>query len=162
MLVRPASPGDVTEIAHVHVASAAAVYGELMNGGANAVARRLGTWATLLDDPAAASFVAEADGEIVGVLNIGPGVEGRGSGELHLLYVHPDWWGSGAGQLLIDRAHEELAGRFETATLTVLTENPRARRFYERNGWRFQESVIEPHFGGHPTEVARYVRDFRA
>lgn len=45
-------------------------------------------------------------------------------------------------------------------TLTVLADNARARRFYERNGWRFETTVIEPHFGGHPTEVTRYVRDF--
>jgi len=42
--------------------------------------------------------------------------------------------------------------------LTVLTTNTRARRFYERNGWRLSEVVVEPHFGGRPAEVARYRR----
>jgi GNAT superfamily N-acetyltransferase len=125
----------------------------------NELARRTGNWTTIIDDPGCSSFVAEAGGEVVGVLNVGPGVEGPRAGELHLLYVHPDWWGSGAGQALIERAHAVLDERFETATLTVLTDNPRARRFYERNGWRYRETVTEPHFGGRPTEVARYSRE---
>ncbi len=159
MIVRPATSDDVPEIARVHVASAAAAYGDLIAAGTNQLARRTETWTTLIEDPGCTSFVAETAGEIVGVLNISPGVEAPTAGELDLLYVHPGWWGSGAGQLLIEQAHRVLDERFETATLTVLADNPRARRFYERNGWRYQATVVEPHFGGHPTEVARYARE---
>jgi GNAT superfamily N-acetyltransferase len=158
MLVRPATSDDVPEIARVHVASAAAVYDDLIPAGTDQLARRTAIWTTLLADPGCAAFVAETGGEIVGVLNVSPGVHGPHEGELDLLYVHPDWWGSGAGQLLIEQAHRSLDDRFETATLTVLAANPRARRFYERNGWRLQATLVEPHFGGHPTEVARYAR----
>jgi GNAT superfamily N-acetyltransferase len=158
MLVRPATFDDVPEIARVHVASAAAVYGDLIPAGTDQIGRRNAMWTTLLEDPACAPFVAEAGGEIVGVLNVAPGVTGPRAGELDLLYVHPDWWGSGAAQQLIEQAHRVLDERFETATLTVLAANPRARRFYERNGWRLQATVVEPHFGGHATEVARYAR----
>ena len=79
-----------------------------------------------------------------------------------MLYVLPGWWGSAAGQLLLDRAHVELAKDHDTATLTVLTANARARRFYERNGWRLTENLVEPHFGGFPTKVSRYRRDLRS
>ena len=68
------------------------------------------------------------------------------------------WWGSGAGQQLMDHAHAELAKEYDSAQLTVLTANARARRFYERNGWVEAETVVEPHFGGIPTEVTRYRR----
>ena len=44
----------------------------------------------------------------------------------------------------------------------VLEANARARRFYERNGWRLLEVVVEPHFGGQLTEVARYRRTLRS
>ena len=158
MLVRPARHDDLPEIARVHVASAAAAYGDLIPAGGDELARRTGHWTTTLDDPACSPFVAVADGEIVGVLNVSPGVAGPRTGELDLLYVHPDWWGSGAGQLLIEQAHRVLDERFETATLTVLADNARARRFYERNGWHYEATVVEPHFGGHPTKVARYAR----
>jgi hypothetical protein len=43
------------------------------------------------------------------------------------------------------------------AVLTVIASNPRARRFYERNGWRLDVVVTEKHFG-RPIEVARYTR----
>jgi GNAT superfamily N-acetyltransferase len=32
-----------------------------------------------------------------------------------VLYVDPDWWGSGAGQLLIELAHLELAESYDEA-----------------------------------------------
>lgn len=50
-------------------------------------------------------------------------------------YVHPDAWGTGLADALIERCHAALADRFDDALLWVLTDNPRARRFYERNGW---------------------------
>ena len=94
----------------------------------------------------------------MGVLNIGPDRGEASTGEVRVLYVLPEWWGSGAGQRLLERAHRELVTEFDEAMLTVLTANARARRFYERNGWRLTEILVEPHFGGRPTEVARYRR----
>ena len=41
-------------------------------------------------------LVAELDGEIVGLANVG-------TDELYALYVHPDHWGSRAAQALIER-----------------------------------------------------------
>jgi RimJ/RimL family protein N-acetyltransferase len=46
------------------------------------------------------------------------------------------------------------------ATLTALTSNARARRFYERNGWELVEQLTETHFGGEETDVVRYRRSF--
>jgi GNAT superfamily N-acetyltransferase len=117
---------------------------------AGALERRIGVWREILDGDAP-SFVAEEDGRIVGVLHVT-------ADELKVIYVHPDRWGSGAGQLLLDEAHEQLAQTCGEATLTVLADNPRARRFYERNGWVCEEELVEPHFGGSPTRVARYRR----
>jgi RimJ/RimL family protein N-acetyltransferase len=61
----------------------------------------------------------------------------------------------------MDLALRELAKTYEEAELTVLTANPRARRFYERNGWIEAETLVEPHFGGTPTRVTRYLRRLR-
>jgi GNAT superfamily N-acetyltransferase len=158
VVVRPATSDDLPELARVHVASAVAVYGDLIQTGSDELERRTRNWTAILADPGCSAFVAECGGEIVGVLNIAPGANGPRAGELELLYVHPDWWGSGAAQLLIEQAHRVLDERFDSGALTVLADNPRARRFYERNGWRFEASRVEPHFGGRPTEVARYAR----
>ncbi len=97
---------------------------------------------------------------MVGVVNFGS-FRGETTVAVRILYVHPGWWGTGAGQALLDRAHEELARDHDEAVLTVLTANARARRFYERNGWEPIETVMEPHFGNRPTEVTRYHRVFR-
>ena len=58
--------------------------------------------------------------------------------------------------MLIDTAHRGLSHAHREAVLSVLADNPRARRFYERNGWQLDEVRVEPHFGGVPTEIARY------
>ena len=115
--------------------------------------RRLAAAHALFEEEGVRLFVAEADGAIVGVLTLG-------DDELYAIYVHPEWWGTGVGQALLDRAHEELALTCGEAHLTCLAANPRARRFYERNGWQLGETVTEPHFGGVPTEVVRYRRRF--
>jgi GNAT superfamily N-acetyltransferase len=73
-------------------------------------------------------FVAERDGVPVGVA----AVEGEW---LNGLYVHPDEWGTGAGDRLHDAAVEAIAAAHDEARLWVLDENRRARRFYERHGW---------------------------
>ncbi len=45
-------------------------------------------------------------------------------------------WGTGAGRLLMSAFVERLReSGFEDATLWVLDDNPRARRFYEAAGW---------------------------
>jgi 2-amino-4-hydroxy-6-hydroxymethyldihydropteridine diphosphokinase len=146
------------EIARVHTISAEAAYRDHAPADPSGLERRRGMWMEILADRANRSFVARDSGRIVGVLNVGP-FRGEGAtGAVRVLYVLPQWWGSGAGQRLLERAHRELAAEFDEALLTVLAANARARRFYERNGWELVEVLVEPHFGGQPTEVARYRR----
>jgi ribosomal protein S18 acetylase RimI-like enzyme len=77
--------------------------------------------------------------------------------ELYSLYVAPDWWSTGTGRALMDRV---LAGAraegYPRIILWVLRDNRRARRFYERAGFR-RKGAEHPSFAGVP-EV-RYVRD---
>jgi GNAT superfamily N-acetyltransferase len=77
----------------------------------------------------AGAWVAEADGEIVGVaMRTGP--------ELRALYVVPEAWGAGAAQALTEAVLAAVrADGHEEAVLWVVDENLRARRFYEREGW---------------------------
>ena len=56
--------------------------------------------------------------------------------ELDLLFVDARGRGSGiAGELLAHGEHD-IAERFDTAWLEVVTGNARARAFYARQGWR--------------------------
>lgn len=160
--IRRARPEDADDIARAHTASADAAYRGLVPPDAGGLERRIRRWRELLADPANRTWVAVDDELVVGQLSIGAFREDPQTGAVHAIYVLPGWWGSGAGQRLLDVAHAELARDFDHALLTVLTANARARRFYERNGWHEGETVIEPHFGGTPTRVTRYSRRLRA
>src|SRR5262249_1736967 len=58
------------------------------------------------------------------------------------LYIAPSHWGRGYGSALLRNAEEALAagGRRDLA-LWVLEGNDRARRFYERAGWRTDDGT---------------------
>ena len=58
--------------------------------------------------------------------------------EVTAVYVHPSAWRMGVGALLMEHIHAHIAGlgRYRETTLWVLEDNPRARRFYERHGYR--------------------------
>jgi len=94
-------------------------------------------WRPRLVTPPAgwATFVAEDEGAVVGFAAVGPSRDERGLGELYAIYVDPEAWSTGAGRALIERAEELLRAEYAVATLWVLEDNPRARRFYERAGW---------------------------
>lgn len=51
------------------------------------------------------------------------------------LYVHPDHWGRGIGTRLLERGIEVLPGDARRLRLETLTDNERARRFYEARGF---------------------------
>jgi GNAT superfamily N-acetyltransferase len=144
VIVRAATPADAEEMARVHWLSSNTAYGR-----DDPFERRLASTREAFELDGVRHFLAEDDGSVIGLAVIS-------TDELYALYVHPDWWGSGAGQLLIDRIHAALDETCDEAQLTVLVDNPRARRFYERNGWELRELVTEPHFGGIPTDVAKY------
>ena len=72
-----------------------------------------------------------------------------GQGELYAIYVLPEAWGSGAGPLLMAAALSALRENgFAVAILWVLEDNPRAQRFYEREGWTRDGGRREEEFLG--------------
>ena len=80
-------------------------------------------------------------------------------GELMAIYVDPAHVGTGVGRLLIAAARERLrAVGVTAASLWVLDGNVRARRFYERDGWRFDGTRRTRTYGDAPVEEVRYRR----
>ncbi|MET8555394.1 GNAT family N-acetyltransferase [Streptomyces sp. NPDC004959] len=81
------------------------------------------------------------------------------AGELFALYAAPEHVGTGVGRRLLDEVHARLAG---PVALWVLEGNHRARRFYERSGYR-AEGTRRPDdygaWGGPVLSELRYVRD---
>jgi ribosomal protein S18 acetylase RimI-like enzyme len=79
--------------------------------------------------------------QIVGFSSYGPERERArgftGRGEVWAFYLLPEVWGSGLADELIEHTETRLrAEGFETAVLWVLKDNPRARAFYEKHGWK--------------------------
>lgn len=102
-------------------------------------------------------LVAEDEGSIVGFTSCGESRDVTGEGELYAIYVPPEAWGSGAGPALMAAALAALrTAGFDTASLWVLEDNPRARRFYEREGWALDGGRREEEFLGVPVTEVRY------
>ena len=122
------------------------------------VAARAERWRQRLAEsrPGDVVLVAENGGSVVAFTSCGESRDTAGEGELYSIYALPEAWGSGAGPALMAAVLAALrAGGFETAILWVLEDNPRAQRFYEREGWARDGGRREEEFLGVPiTEVS--------
>jgi GNAT superfamily N-acetyltransferase len=91
------------------------------------------------------TLVAERDGRVVGVAGVG-------GCWLQGFYVLPEYWGTGVA----DELHEAaLAAQPDCPELRlwVLEENHRARRFYEKRGWRPNGETRVVPFPPNPLDV---------
>jgi ribosomal protein S18 acetylase RimI-like enzyme len=63
-----------------------------------------------------------------------------GEAELKELYVHPEWWGKGVGTALLENGLSRVPADRTGVALSVLAENGRARRFYEKHGFELDHT----------------------
>lgn len=162
--VRPATPGDADTIARVQVETWRAAYAGLMPAEAIAafdLAARRAMWREGLarePRPGSATFVAEADGVVVGFASVGAARdEPEHVGELYAIYVDAGSWGTGAGRALIVEAEASLRGHgFREALLWVLEGNERAERFYRAAGWAHDGGRKVEEFQGAEVTELRY------
>lgn len=152
MEIRRASVSDAAEIAAVHVGTWQAAYEHVFGAERLAqldVQRRVAGWTRALNE-GESIFVADDDGRVVGFVSVG-------ACELNAIYTLPEAWGSGAGPALMRAAAAQLRedGCGE-AVLWVLEDNPRARRFYEREGWELDGDRKEDDFLGVRVAEVRY------
>ena len=99
-----------------------------------------GAWAEEFADPRYRFRVAEAGGEIVGFVKLGPAAlpveTTKRAIELRQIYVLKEHHGSGLAKELSEWAIDEARRQgFEELYLTVYVDNHRARRFYDRYGF---------------------------
>jgi GNAT superfamily N-acetyltransferase len=174
--VRPATLADVTEIAMIHVRSWQAAYRGLMPqdhlDGLDPAARAV-RWQQNL---------AALDWSVSGVLVVtvgsetasaGPRIAGFAgywptrdddddpahTGEVAAIYLHPDAWGQGLGRQLMTATLVNLAAAgYREATLWVLRDNARARRFYSQAGWAADGGTKTDDLDGFPLLEVRYRR----
>jgi GNAT superfamily N-acetyltransferase len=107
-------------------------------------------------DPVATWLVACMTERVVGVIRW----VGGEPATLSLLMVDPEFWNAGVGSALqADALHGMAHDGSQTVRLTVPEGNGRARRFYERHGWRKTDAPPRAHpwLGLHMLEYARSV-----
>ena len=103
-------------------------------------------------------LVADNAGTVVGFVSAGPTRDADGDagiGEVYAIYVEPAVVGAGVGRRLFQEATDALRqdGCIE-ATLWVLEDNARARRFYAAAGWQPDGATkVEERPGFHLREV---------
>lgn len=73
--------------------------------------------------------VATAGSEVVGFVTVH-------DDEVEQVFVAAPARGLGVADALLRHAEQTIAARHDVAWLAVVAGNARARRFYERNGWR--------------------------
>lgn len=169
VVVRDARPEDAAAIASVHVASWQAAYrGVVADAHLDALDAdaRTSTWAERLaaPGPGMRTLVATVDGTVVGFVAAGPSRDADarpGVGEIQAIYVDPPAWAAGAGRALMASALVALGAGdppVVLATLWVLRDNPRARRFYEAAGFRTDGTTATVTIGGADLVEVRYAR----
>jgi GNAT superfamily N-acetyltransferase len=163
--VRPATPDDTYDVARVQVRSWQSAYRGLIDQ-AYLDSLEPETWAGRytfgrMGIQLPSTLVAVNGSTICGLATTGlcRDVDLSNFGELMAIYVDPAYTGTGVGRLLITAARERLRGvGVRQAALWVLDENVRARRFYERDGWRFDGARRTRTYGNAPVEEVRYRR----
>lgn len=81
-------------------------------------------------------------------------------GEVVTLYLLPDAFGKGYGKALLEVALTEMEKRgYESAYLWVLTENDRARKFYESQGFSWNGDKYFFEIQGKTLVNLRYVKE---
>ncbi|WP_033279380.1 GNAT family N-acetyltransferase [Streptomyces sp. NRRL F-525] len=114
-------------------------------------------------DGSVLNLVASVGDEIIGWAALGPYREGElrtEDAELYALYLDPKHVGTGAGRALMQEALRRAAALgHDHVYLWVVRGNARARRFYERAGFR-ADGVEEPYeVEGVLVPEVRYVRE---
>jgi len=166
--LRAAVQVDAPVLAEIHVRSWQAAYRGIIPDDyldSLSIPAREGAWIQILQEAPSigqATFLVEIEGEPVGFVGLTPSRDADATsttGEVAAIYLVPEVWDRGVGRLLMGRAVEWLqeAG-FTSATLWVLTDNVRARRFYEAGGWRADGTERLDDRGSFVLTETRYTR----
>jgi RimJ/RimL family protein N-acetyltransferase len=105
-------------------------------------------WASEIENPGVDVYVIENDeGQIAGYAAV------RDNEHLHF-GTAVETWGTGLAAAAHDKLLERLAATgVTTARLRVFDQNHRARRFYEKLGWRRTDRLSRTTFPPHPVLV---------
>ncbi|WCB94221.1 acetyltransferase [Baekduia alba] len=133
-MIRPVADGDARAIAELEVRAWRWAYVDVVpEEQMITVDARVARWQ---GRSAEGAYVAEVEGRVVGVVQVGPDGDDPEAGLLRGLNVEPAAQGAGVGAALYEHAVAALrTAGFATGVLWVFAANGHARGFYERRGW---------------------------
>ena len=164
MHVRPVVAADAAALARIHVAAWRSAYVGLMPDAYLAqldASRFERGWEIAIDEGVSTMLAGVIDEQVKGFATLGDARDEDpvASGQLYAFNLLPATFGSGLALELHGAALASLAGAgHDAAYLWVAERNPRARRFYEREGWALDEGTKTEEFGGRELVEVRYVR----
>jgi GNAT superfamily N-acetyltransferase len=161
--IRLATVADAAAIARIKVETWRAAYRDLLPEEHLAgmdVAHHTERWRSILAGES--ETLVACNDAVVGFASVGRSRDADANadtGELLAMYVQPSDWSSGAGRALMLAAEDRLrAAGFRTATLWVLRDNVRARRFYECASWSHDGTTKSETIGARDVVEVRYRR----
>ena len=165
--VRTAELDDAEAMGAAHVAAWQGAYRGIMPDAfldALEPGQRADEWRTVIGrNPTPVEgrrLVVELDGEVAGLAlmwSCRDDGSPPGLGELILINLAPPAWGTGAGTALLAECEASLARcGYDEAVLWVATDNARARRFYEREGWHADGAARTDEVDGAVVDEVRY------
>lgn len=187
-VVRTATVADAEGIARVHVASWQWAYRGLLNDSfldSMDVDERIASWKRQLETRMPTyqaqssdraknfvearipfeTFVADDNSELVGFARCGVSRDDDHDdsvGEVYAIYLAESAVGKGLGRELMDLCFQHFkAHDAASASVWVLTDNPRARKFYEAAGMRFDGTENDITIDGQTLPHMRYARQLK-
>lgn len=159
--IRPATPADAATIAQIHVDSWRQAYARYVPQAyldSIEVSERQKMWSDVLAQPSTKVFMAETAGRALGFASVGPAKDEDaepGDLTLYTMYLNQESWGLGVARRLMKHV-DDLITEGVAMTLWVFAENTRARKFYERNGFKHDGVERLESFSGEYLAEMRY------
>ena len=140
--IRLANSADAADLADIHQRSWHFAYGNCVSTDIlkKHTDRFPMIWEGMVQNNTDIHYSIEADNNTVGFFTIMPARDAdldKSVGELVGLYLAPDYIGLGLGRRAMDAIKQMLSHRgYQHISLWVLSENYRAKAFYEKSGFR--------------------------
>lgn len=94
----------------------------------------LETWRQIIKNKNRYNYIATSDNYPIAFISFGQSPEDENVAEIYGIYVNPNFWRQGFGNLLLKKALEELSILgYSSVILWVMVENNNARAFYAKN-----------------------------
>lgn len=165
-MIRPANVSDISALAKVHISSWQAAYRGILPDEIldNLSVKQFETnWVKSFSDTSRTNLVLEIEQKISGFIAFGNSRDHDATsitGEIYGIYLIPELWGKGYGRKLWAETPQHLLSKFSVFTLWVLQNNIRARKFYERIGFEYDEQIKNILLYGVELPEVRYRKHF--